>query len=249
MATISPSQQSFIRNLLIERADSFGLSGDSEVDQFLVDQQITSLTTKSASALIDKLKAIRVERAGVDHLPEHGRLVVNRYSKPCSLCGHIVEVGAGYAITVKGEWQTYHKKNECKDGERPRLTEVVANRAYRLSDGSIALTYKTNTGRIGGRLLDVIDAPVTSDNPTGKVGRLRYVSGLTSRIAIEGTPLSQEEAARLGRQYRFCVCCAKQLTDDRSLAAGYGKTCAMHNDWHYPSAEEASQILNRPITV
>ena len=249
MATISPSQQAFLRNLLVERAETLGLEGESGVDQFLVDQQITSLTTKSASALIDRIKSMKVVRTGTDHLPRHDRLIVNRLAKPCSLCGHLVDVGAGFAISSAGEWSTYHKKGECPDGAPRALTELIANRAYRLSDGSIALTYLTQNGRLAGRKLEVIDVDITPDNPLGKSGTLRYVSGLTSRIQADGELLSQEEASALGRLYGFCVCCAKPLTDDRSIAAGYGKVCADKQGWWYPTAKEAVQLLNRPASV
>ena len=248
MATISPSQQAFIRKLLAERAETLGLD-EAGIDKFLLDEQITSLTTRSASALIDKVKSIRVIRTGLDHLPAHDRCIVNRYAKPCPLCGHVVDVGAGFAITVKGEWLTYHKKGECPQGERPQLTEVIVNRAYRLKDGTIALTYQTQNNRTAARKLVVVDVPVDAKHPAGRQGSLKYESGLVNRIATEGTLLTEDEASALGRQYAFCVCCTKQLTDDRSLAAGYGQVCARHNGWWYPTQTEAVAILQRPVTV
>jgi hypothetical protein len=59
--------------------------------------------------------------------------------------------------------------------------------------------------------------------------------------------MTQDEAAAFGRQYSFCCNCAKYLDDDRSLAAGYGPTCAANMGWHYPSYDEASTILGRPV--
>lgn len=38
--------------------------------------------------------------------------------------------------------------------------------------------------------------------------------------------LSAEEAARFGHDYRQCVYCSRPLTDERSMSAGYGETCA-----------------------
>ena len=248
MATISPSQQAFLRNLLVERAETLGLK-EGDIDQFIIEQQLTSLTSRSASALIDRIKQIKVVRTGLDHLPEHDRLIVNKYVKPCALCGHPVNVGAGYAVAVKGEWHTYHKKGECPTGERPQLTEVLVNRAYRLKDGTIALTYRTQNGRTAARKLVVVDVPVSGTNPSGKQGSLKYESGLVGRISVEGTLLTEKEASALGRQYSFCVCCAKQLTDERSLVAGYGQVCASHNSWWYPTQKEAVEILKRPASV
>lgn len=248
MATISPSQQAFIRKLLVERAETLGL-GESSIDEFFVEQQVTSLTTKSASRLIDYIKSIKVVRTGLDHLPAHDRCIVNRYAKPCPLCGHVVDVGAGFAISVDGKWETYHKKGECPTGERPQSIEVLVNRAYRLKDGTIALTYRTQNDRMAARKLVVVDVPVTDEHPAGKQGSLKYESGLVGRISVEGVLLSQEEASALGRQYAFCVCCTKQLTDERSLVAGYGSTCARHNGWWYPTQTEAVALLKRPVQV
>lgn len=38
--------------------------------------------------------------------------------------------------------------------------------------------------------------------------------------------LSAQEAAQFGHDYRQCVFCSRPLTDDRSMSAGYGETCA-----------------------
>lgn len=38
--------------------------------------------------------------------------------------------------------------------------------------------------------------------------------------------ISAEDAARFGHEYKRCVFCSKALTDERSMTAGYGETCA-----------------------
>ena len=38
--------------------------------------------------------------------------------------------------------------------------------------------------------------------------------------------LSAQEAAQFGHDYRQCVFCSRPLTDERSMTAGYGETCA-----------------------
>lgn len=42
----------------------------------------------------------------------------------------------------------------------------------------------------------------------------------------EEMTLTASEAAKFGHDYRQCVFCSRPLTDDRSMSAGYGETCA-----------------------
>lgn len=42
--------------------------------------------------------------------------------------------------------------------------------------------------------------------------------------------LTAAEAAHYGRLYGRCVFCGRALSDDRSIAVGYGATCAKHHD-------------------
>lgn len=60
--------------------------------------------------------------------------------------------------------------------------------------------------------------------------------------------LTGDEARAYGRQHHRCFNCLAigrpgELSDDRSIAAGYGERCAEIHNWWYPTAEEAAAIL------
>jgi hypothetical protein len=60
--------------------------------------------------------------------------------------------------------------------------------------------------------------------------------------------MTHTEAHAFGVQHGRCFNCMAmgrpgELSDDRSLAAGYGERCAEIHGWHYPTAEEAATIL------
>jgi hypothetical protein len=46
------------------------------------------------------------------------------------------------------------------------------------------------------------------------------------RYLRQSHALTAEDAARFGHDFRQCVYCSRPLTDDRSMRAGYGETCA-----------------------
>lgn len=61
------------------------------------------------------------------------------------------------------------------------------------------------------------------------------------------------EAEAFGKQAGRCFNCLAmgrpgELSEDRSLAAGYGPDCAENNGWYYPTSAEADAIL-RPSTT
>ena len=61
--------------------------------------------------------------------------------------------------------------------------------------------------------------------------------------------LTAAEASAFGKGIGRCFNCMSigrpgHLTDDRSLAVGYGETCATNNGWWYPNEAEAGKILH-----
>lgn len=52
-----------------------------------------------------------------------------------------------------------------------------------------------------------------------------YAAGALSKLT-EDMRLSAEEAKAFGDQFHRCIFCGQGLTDDRSITAGYGPTCA-----------------------
>jgi hypothetical protein len=113
-----------------------------------------------------------------------------------------------------------------------------------LASGEIHKLYTTQNDRQAAKVLTVINGH----------GSFDYVKGGTREVAQrvakgEARVLTQDEAAAFGRQHGFCCNCCRDLTDDRSLAAGYGPVCADNLGWWYPTADEAAAILQRPTTV
>lgn len=236
-STITPKQQSLVRTLLEERVEVLGIV---DLDAYITSQGINILTGQGASKLIDALLAITIgKKSEHSHLPD-GRVIVNKFAKGCALCGGLVEAGNGHAVQTSEGWKTYHRLNECGAPSTSNGTVVEPKRAYRLEDGTIAIGYLTQNRRVAVRRL------VIHEDGTGS---LEYWAGGTAHVRATGTPLSQEEASSLGKTYGFCVCCGKALSEDQSLAVGYGATCAGNNGWWYPTAKEARDILARPTSV
>ena len=108
------------------------------------------------------------------------------------------------------------------------------------------------------------------------VSTRRAVNAIASRryngtqFVYEGTPglrivadglaagtvrlLNAVEASAFGKQIGRCFNCMSigrpgHLSDDRSLAVGYGPDCAANNGWWYPTADEAAQILRGTLDL
>ncbi len=64
--------------------------------------------------------------------------------------------------------------------------------------------------------LDIVD---------GK-GEWTYVSGGLRTVRATGTRMTLEEAAAFGKLYGICGVCGRELTDEKSIAAGIGPICA-----------------------
>lgn len=95
---------------------------------------------------------------------------------------------------------------------RPR-PEMVEPGYYRM-DGQF---YKVQTSRGSGRNYSMLWDGERWDYESGK----RAYRSLTAAMA-----LSAEDAKAFGDQYHACIFCAQELTDQRSIDAGYGPTCA-----------------------
>jgi len=55
-----------------------------------------------------------------------------------------------------------------------------------------------------------------------------YAPGAMKRLTA-GQKVTAEQAAKFGRLWGSCVFCSRMLTDERSVAVGYGPVCAEHN--------------------
>lgn len=235
MGAITPKQQALIKSLLVERASTLGLE-ETDVDQYIVDQKINELTSKSASTAIDAIKRIEVKRVGTEHLPKNERTIVNKYGNPCALCGHTVPAGAGYAVLVNGKWLTYHKAGECSS--EPAKAPVDLQSLFAgVDDGFYALD---STGKN-----DIVFYAIATNkgvyDPSKKGLRAIYlvVGGhkdkkLHGEQAVNAVKrilsLSAQERidaqARYGREIGACGVCGRHLTDEVTRKRGIGNDCA-----------------------
>lgn len=55
-----------------------------------------------------------------------------------------------------------------------------------------------------------------------------YDRGAINRLTAD-MKVTAEQAARFGKLWGSCVFCSRLLTDERSVAVGYGPVCAEHN--------------------
>lgn len=240
MSAITPNQQTFIRSLVEERMGTLGID---DIEAWLRQQDVVTLTSKAASTFIDALKAIPASRKPEQaHLPE-GRTIINKFAKACESCGNEVGPGAGWAVQTAKGWRTFHKANECgpvvastSSTSTGPVLHIESKRAYLLNDGTVCVGYTTREGHPAMKRLVITEGHGTLDYWKG--GR-----AIAQRIG--GRPLTEKEAANLGRTYGFCCNCGRDLTEDTSLAVGYGPECAANNGWFYPSKAEAARILDR----
>lgn len=113
---------------------------------------------------------------------------------------------------------------------------TVTERIYKL--------YNTQNDRQGCKVLEVYASH----------GSFHYLPGGTKRVAEmvaagEARKLTEAEAQAFGKLHGFCVNCTKDLDDERSLAVGYGPTCAKRFGWFYPDYYQAATMLGRPFTA
>ena len=218
VSTITPKQQSFVRDLLEARLDVLRID---DVDAYIREKGIDRLTAKSASQVIEQLKGIPCSRRPEHaHLPE-GRVIVNRYTKPCVLCNEPVDAGQGFAIQTPSGWQTAHNKEDCAPPSSALDAIECGYYALPSATGNNDLDFFTVHIRNGSKeLLRVIG---------GQANR-RVVSTEAKRVIEHLTSLSKEELyncqALFGQELGKCGRCGRHLTDETSRAIGLGSDCA-----------------------
>jgi hypothetical protein len=236
MGAITPKQQAFIRTLLMERASTLGLD-EAGVEQYIIDQKVNELSSKSASFAIDTIKKIEVKRVGTDHLPKAERTIVNKYANPCTLCGHPVPVGGGHALLINGKWQTFHKTGECSSEPVARPVTVTNELFGTLADGFYALSstgtndlvfyaVKTNKGvhnasLKGQRAVYMIVGGHRDERLQGE----RAVNAVKRLIALSDQERMDAQAL-YGQEIGRCGVCGRHLTDEVTRKRGIGNDCA-----------------------
>jgi hypothetical protein len=96
-------------------------------------------------------------------------------------------------------------------------------------DGEFYKVGKTRKGHVVAKRLD----PRLVASTGNKRGAFLYVgqTPFRSKIITVDTVMTAAQAAQFGGTWGFCVNCAAQLDDPRSVAAGYGPVCARNNGW------------------
>lgn len=141
--------------------------------------------------------------------------------------------------------------HEVADGE----FHVVGDTLYRVQKarGSDRLYAKAATiacGHCGARLtVETIDTCCAGEHGVRVVIDWEYVGRRPFAQFTDDTVMTWEQARHLGTLTSKCIRCSTTLGGDtneseiRSLAAGYGRTCAENMGWPYPTLAEATKII------
>jgi len=232
----SIKQTDFIRSLVGERLRALSCETVEEAIERL---QVERLDSKQASSVIDSL--LKIERDAVEATPATAA-EIEAVDALDAVIENLPERDREFASSLVSQ---YRSRGRLSDRQWPHVHRLAAKGQnpvvevevgmYRHPDGQIVRVYVTQTGNVATKTL-VIES--------GK-GRLDYTGQAPLAALKPEHRLTEVEAAQVGRTHGFCVACLRHLDEDRSIAAGYGPTCAKTNGWRYPSAAEAASILNR----
>ena len=253
---ISEKQTNFLKKLVTERASILGIASDeTSVVDFIGSCNL--FTTKDASEMIGKLLAVpapvKAVPAGevfysrdISHIVccvnSVSRIIANKFSKDCALCGNDVETGKGIAVRDGNVWRTFHENGECPDAKEGsplhlQVEQFVQDNCVNMSDVYFALPSHT-----GNNDLDFY-ALVQSHRKTGSVMVLRRVLGgrefasspvvrkseaerVLNTLRAMSTEESDEAMKRFADELGRCCLCGRTLTDETSRARGMGADCA-----------------------
>ena len=213
---VSSAQLSFIRRLCEDR--TIALSG--EFKHLLT---LKSDTSREASALINALKKVPtnpVDLTQVDPI-EQGRIDTLEQAVP-SMSGR----DAAFALSLVRQFR-----------DRGRLSEKQWAYVDRLAQPAVAPSCDPQPGDIvqtGTDLFYIVASKAGRPYAKRMVGgKWTYESGAMS-TARQGSILTGEAlaewASAYGKAHGFCMFCSLELTDQRSVDAGYGPTCANKYD-------------------
>ena len=235
---ISDSQVAFIRSLVTERAQAISAMPDDERAGLLCQPQ----TTRDASRLIDRLRAIPADPKQADS---------GAQARIDGLVAVLDQLDASDRVFASDLVRTFRRRGDLSERQWPWVDKLTVQASAPKAEPGLYILPDTTIVRIGyyeGRL--VARRLVTVTGADGKDrGSFRSDRSLLSRVPTEGRPLTEDEARAFGKQHEFCCACALDLDDDRSLAVGYGPVCAKKYGWFYPTAKQASEILNRPTDL
>jgi hypothetical protein len=239
----SDKQLAFLGKLIAERVTDL-----AEVAQY--GAVIPTLTTKSASELIDHLLALPAPTPDAYQGPEADHVMVSKRHAKCALCAHPTFAGQAHASVVAKVWSSYHFAGECPEGEVQtsgidfrvacetfgRHSNWNGKDSYTLrladpvhADGQVSgetrlkvkVSYNQTTGWVN----------VSDDAAYGhgtQYGSQRpgaeYVGDAATTLARMLADV-QASAAAYGQITSTCGCCFRALEDEQSVARGIGPIC------------------------
>lgn len=228
MTAPSQKQIDFIRSLVAERQVALTETRPAWLK--------APESIKDASAIIALLKAVPRDPVAVDES------LSKQVNELRALLGNLDTRDAGFAVSLIRQ---FDERGSLSDKQTPYIATFIAKATnpskpidvgLYLLDGNVIKVYLTQNKRLGAKRL------VPQGN--GK-GAFVYAKGVLGHLT-DAHRLTEEQAREFGKQHGFCVACARSLDDDRSLAVGYGATCASNHGWFYPTLQQASEILGRP---
>jgi hypothetical protein len=217
-APASLAQTSFLNSLVAER----DLPETCQKVQLAMTLGI--LTKGNASAFISELLAAPKKAAAPAP-------VITTLTEPVAQV--VAEAAALTEAPAFGYYQLngslYHWDVTGKDS-KPTLRKLAVVTHY---DGTKKGSWKKAYGNAPGTKPVKLAVTFTPYNGKGHqkapVTLPVWIPGIIAAAALEGIkPLTQDEAAALGKAYTFCIRCGAQLTDPVSVANGIGPVCATY---------------------
>jgi hypothetical protein len=158
----------------------------------------------------------------------------NRFAARCVHCDQWIKPGLGLLDKHNGQWIVSHD-GPCPDIAPPPANPVTEPGMY----AHAGVFYKVQLSRAGRLYAKRV---VITDTGAGHEVVFVYQAGAVSALAATDR-LTADQAREFGMLYGTCCNCGITLTDERSVAAGYGPVCARNNGWAYPTTAEAAKIL------
>jgi len=234
-----------VQAALPEQANLVAAMQDGALDTIAYDALVK---LQAAQAIVDnagKPQADPGQLAALQAIAANPQAAPRDRDFAASLASHLVRKGA--LTPAQAPHAARLIARFAQGGAPAPAVEGAGVGLYLHNDGTVRRIYMTQNDRLGCRVLTVH----THDGHSH--GNFDYEKGgrrIVSEALAAGTAhkMTQDEAAAFGKQYEFCCNCARDLADDRSIAAGYGPDCASNNGWYYPTYAEAAKILGRPVT-
>jgi hypothetical protein len=238
----SPRQQDFISSLIASFTQDAQRAAEAGIDTAPVEERLAAATPlivkfraaeqspsapfskADASALIDSLKGLTASLGTLQPPTElrwakvNGEFVVTG-AADVLVTGAVVEVTAksGKVSTVVVDRVVRTEGATAWAATRPSdaATKTTAPEGVHVVDGTYYKVQQSSSGNLYAKIYDGDSWSYVGRGPLGKLS--------------ESTLVDAETAAAFGHLYGSCVFCARHLSDERSIAVGYGPDCADNN--------------------